>query len=333
MLTISTEIGIIMGIFGILLGVLALIRSFWRCDPEFLRKGMHVGMGIVAFLLPWLFFSDWSVVLLAGSIIVLLMIIRLADPLRNKLGGVIHDVGRDSWGEIYFALGVVGLFMLSHGEPLYYGISILTLVLADTAASLIGCRHGFLRYHVLGECKSLEGSLAFLITAFLIGAAALSLFGSGEVMVSLVVAFTLALPLTLVEAVAGKGTDNVFIPLCTFALLKILLALSPFRLAIFLSVILATVPTVFMFLYDRSHPAVAREAASVAKSNALRRLNVSTGSPGRMIPAQLDHDELSPVDLQKKGPLCHTSVSSRTNARGSTLVKVQTPQRIAQPAA
>jgi phytol kinase len=181
-------------------------------------------------------------VLLAGSIIVLLMAVRVAGPLRKTLGGVIHDVGRESWGEIYFALGVVGLFMLSHGEPLHYGISILTLVLADTAASLIGCRHGFLRYHILGKCKSLEGSLAFLMTAFLIGALGLLLFGSGGIMVSLVVALAFALPATLIEAVAGKGTDNVFVPLCTFARLKILLTLSPLELAVFLSVVLATEP-------------------------------------------------------------------------------------------
>jgi phytol kinase len=260
----SNQIEIILGIFAALLGALAIVRSCWRCNPEFLRKAMHIGMGFVAFLLPWLFVSDWPVALLAGFIIVLLMTVRVAGPLRKTLGGVIHDVGRKSWGEIYFALGVVGLFMLSDGEPLYYGISILTLVLADTAASLIGCRHGFLRYHVLGECKSLEGSLAFLMTAFLIGALGLSLFGPCGITVSLVVALAFALPATLVEAVAGKGTDNIFVPLCSFALLKILPTLSPIGLAVFLSVAVATVPTAFIFLYNRSHPVSAKKAAPSA---------------------------------------------------------------------
>lgn len=276
MLSSSNEIELILGIFVVLLGALSVVRSIRPCDPELLRKAMHVGMGLVAFLLPWLFLSTWSVVVLAGLMMTLLTVIRLASPLRQRLGGVIHDVARKSWGELYFALGVVGLFMLSHREPLHYGISILTLVLADTAASLIGCRHGFRRYHVLGECKSLEGSLAFLVTAFLIGALGLSLFCSVGITVSLTVAVAVAMPATLVEAVAGKGTDNVFIPLCTFALLKILLALSPLELAVFLSVILATVPTAFMFLYDRSHPDSANKVGpSTGKVKTPRRLNFS----------------------------------------------------------
>jgi phytol kinase len=280
MLSSSIEIELILGIFGVLLGALAIVRSFWRCDPEFLRKAMHVGMGLVAFLLPWLFVSNWSVVLLAGTIMLLLMTVRLAGPLRRKLGGVIHDVRRDSWGEIYFALGVVGLFMLSHNEPLYYGISILILVLADTAASLIGCRHGFRRYHVLGECKSLEGSLAFLMTAFLIGALGLSLFGSVGIMVSLVVALAFALPATLVEAVAGKGTDNFLVPFATFVLIKFLLTLSQLELPAFLAIMVVSVPVVFLFICDRSHSAPARRFESpLAKEGRPRRLGFSPGPP------------------------------------------------------
>lgn len=280
MLTISSEIGIILGMFGILLGALAAIRRSWACDPEFLRKGMHVGMGIVAFLLPWLFDSRWVVVILTASLMVPLMVIRLDDPLRKKLGCVIYDVGRTSWGELFFAMGVVALFMLSHADPLLYGISILTLVLADTAASLVGCRHGFRRYRVLGECKSVEGSLGFLTTAFLIGAVGLVLYGPIGIIASLIAAFAVALPVTLVEATAGKGTDNFFIPLCTFVLLKILLTFSTFKLAIFLVVMMAAVPILFMFLYRRSHPDAAKEVApSVRKVKSPRQLNFSPGPP------------------------------------------------------
>jgi hypothetical protein len=191
-----------------------------------------------------------------------------------------------------------------------------------------------LRYHVLGKCKSLEGSLAFLMTAFLIGALGLSLFGPCGITVSLVVAIAFALPATLVEAVAGKGTDNVFVPLCSFALLKILLTLSLFGLAVFLSVVLATGPTAFMFLYDRSNPDVAREAVSpVAKRNALRLLNLSAGSPGRMIAGKLDDDEPSALNRQKARPASHAQGSGRPNAHEPILMDVQIPHRIAQPAA
>jgi hypothetical protein len=48
----SNQIEIILGIFAVLLGALAIVRSCRWCNPEFLRKAMHVGMGFVAFLLP-----------------------------------------------------------------------------------------------------------------------------------------------------------------------------------------------------------------------------------------------------------------------------------------
>lgn len=63
---------------------LGLTPARLPCGPEFLHKAMHVGMGIAAFLFPWLFIPSWSVVLLAG-------------PLRQMLGGVIQDMRRDSW--------------------------------------------------------------------------------------------------------------------------------------------------------------------------------------------------------------------------------------------
>lgn len=271
---------LVWGIFGILIGGLAIIRRFWTCDAETLRKTLHVGMGLVALSLPWLFVSNWSVMLLTGSILALLMGIRLVRPLRKMLGGVIYDVERDSWGEIYFGLGVAGLFALSHGEPLLYGISILTLVLADTAASLIGCRHGFLRYRVMGECKSVEGSLAFLLTALLIGVLGLDLFGSLGIIDSLMVALAFTFPVTLVEAVAGKGTDNFFVPLCAFGLLTSLLSLNQLELIASLTASIVVVPVIFLLLYWRSHlDRAAIQESSQGENESSRRLYHSHDLP------------------------------------------------------
>jgi hypothetical protein len=41
------EIELILGVSGLLIGGLAIIRRFCPCDPEVPRKALHVGMGVV----------------------------------------------------------------------------------------------------------------------------------------------------------------------------------------------------------------------------------------------------------------------------------------------
>jgi phytol kinase len=257
MLTEFEQFGFVLGAFGALLGGLVFLHRYARSNPEVLRKTLHAGMGLVALSLPWLFTSAWSVVLMAGSLITLLMGIRLIRPLRRKLGGMIYDVGRSSWGEVYFAIGVTGLFILCRNEPLLYSVPILILTLADTASSLIGKRYGRLRFQVQGGNKSIEGSVAFLLAAFLVAELGLLLFAPLGGLDELLVALVLALSLTLVEAVAGKGSDNFFVPFAAFVLLRSLLAMDRLELAGAVALSALVVPGAFLFLYSRGHSVTA----------------------------------------------------------------------------
>jgi phytol kinase len=255
MLTNFENFGFILGAFGALLGGLAILRRYVPSNPEVLRKILHAGMGLVALSLPWVFTSAWPVVLLASSLVTLLIGIRVIRPLRRKLGAMIYDVGRSSWGEVYFALGVTCLFILCRNEPLLYRVPVLILALADATSSLIGKRYGRLRYKVHGGSKTVEGSVAFLLAAFLVAEVGLLLLEPLGGLDGLVVALGLALPLTLVEAAAGKGSDNFFVPVAAFVLLRGLLAMGRLELVEALAIWVLVVPGVFLFLCSRGHSA------------------------------------------------------------------------------
>ncbi len=91
--------------------------------------------------------------------------------------------------------------------------------LAEAAAALVGVAFGRLRYSTVGGSKSLEGSAAFLVVAFL--CAGMSLLASGDhgTHEAFAVAAALAFATTILEAVASKGLDNLLVPAGAFLVL------------------------------------------------------------------------------------------------------------------
>ncbi|MCB9104568.1 MAG: hypothetical protein H6633_10040 [Anaerolineales bacterium] len=122
-------------------------------------------------------------------------------------------------GEIYFVGGVATLFFLTGDDPLRFSIPILLLALADAAAALVGIRYGRRHYTTFDGDKTLEGSLAFLVTAFFCIQVPLLLFSPLQSVETLLIALLLSLLLMMVEAVAWRGLDNFFIPIFGFLLL------------------------------------------------------------------------------------------------------------------
>jgi phytol kinase len=218
---------------GLMAGLLAWQRHC-RPHPELIRKLVHLGMGLVALSLPWLFESAWSVVVLTSVFVLLLIGLRVLPTLRIHLGSPIHGVDRKSLGDIYFALGVGGLFLFSSGDPLLFCIPILILTLADAAAGVTGLYYGRLRYVVVTGEKSIEGSIAFFFTAFLSTHTTLLLFTEIGRIETLLSALALGLLLTLVEAVAENGLDNLLIPLTALLLLKAYLGMGLIALGVHL---------------------------------------------------------------------------------------------------
>ncbi len=247
--------GLVLSIFGVLMAGLRAYRRWRSPDPERLRKLLHMGMGAVTLTLPWLFKRPWPVVCLALLFVSGLTALRASRSLQRGLGGIIDGVDRKSLGDIYFPAAVGLLFLWSAGDPLMFCLPVLLLTFADAAAALAGTRYGGLRFPSARGAKSVEGSTAFFAVAFLSTHIPLLLFTDTARAASLLIALTLAIQVTLLEAGAWGGLDNLLIPLAAFILLKSFLPLDLISLVARFSLALLLLTLFFLFCRQHAGPA------------------------------------------------------------------------------
>src|SRR5436309_1349572 len=235
-------LGSLLGIVLVLVALLGLqlgVRLWRRSHPqqaELSRKVMHVSLGLLTLTFPWLFDQAWPVFVVCGGIALWLVAVRRLALVHSHFGGAI-EVARASWGEVYFPIGVALLFVLSAGNPILYCVPLAILTLADTAAALVGSEYGHWRFTTLeGGKKSAEGSIAFFLVAYFAVHVPLLLATPIERLDVLLVAVTLAVLVTLFEAIAWRGLDNLFIPLGGFVLLRELPGFGTNRLLVQLGV-------------------------------------------------------------------------------------------------
>lgn len=147
---------------GGLLATATMLRQRQWLSAELARKLVHIGMGVLTLSFPWLFRESWPVIALAALAVATLLVVRLLPSWRQRVGGALHDVARQSLGEIYFPLSVAIVFVFARGEPMLFVVPILILTFADAVAALVGVRYGAAHYTTLEGRKSTEGSVAFL---------------------------------------------------------------------------------------------------------------------------------------------------------------------------
>jgi phytol kinase len=208
-----------LGGFALLYGVLRLASRRTGIRPEVTRKLLHAGSGALTLPFPFLFHDLRPVLLLTASSAAFVFAIKSAPTLRARFGGVADRVERSTLGELYFPISVALLFALTRGRhPLLFVIPILMLTLADATSALVGGRYGLTRY--IGNDKSLEGSIAFVVVAFFCVHVPLLLWSDVGRAESLLIAATLALLAMLLEGSAWRGLDNLFVPIGGYFLLR-----------------------------------------------------------------------------------------------------------------
>ena len=189
---------------------------------ESARKLVHVGMGVICMTFPWLFADALPVQILAVLAVSGMLIVRLSK-LRANIGSALFSVSRLSFGELLFPIAVAWLFTLylvNSDSVVFYVIPLLLLTFADTAGAIAGTRLGRKIYKTTSGSKSVEGSIAFFITAFLCIFLVLCFGSVYPVNHILVIAITIGIFITSVEGASGMGIDNLVIPIGAYFLLS-----------------------------------------------------------------------------------------------------------------
>ena len=234
----------IAAVMAILAVLIFTVRSAGRkfgWDAEFSRKSVHVSMGLACLSFPWLFHEPWAVLLLAGVAVCALAAIRRLPLFQKQFGQVLGGVARESWGELVFPPAVAFVFWLSGGDPLRFCVPVLILAFADAVAALIGRRYGLARYETDDGWKSLEGSTAFFIVAFFSTSVPLWFFSPLGKVQCVIIACVIGFILVLIEAIAWRGLDNLFIPVVAYVCLVRMLPLTPVELGIRLALLLVII--------------------------------------------------------------------------------------------
>lgn len=196
--------------------ILIANELWWRkkhVHDEFSRKFVHITVG--SFVAFWPFFLDWNEIKLLS---IAFIVVVLASK-KLKVFQAIHSVQRPTHGELFFALAVGALALISQNEWIYMA-AVLQMSLADGLAAVVGTRFGNqTRYMVLGHTKSIHGTLTF----FIVSVAILIVFTAfSGIILSLPIIMGLALAASLVENVSVEGIDNLLVPVLTATALHLL---------------------------------------------------------------------------------------------------------------
>jgi phytol kinase len=211
-------LALVVTIFAVLFAIFSLIGHLLQ--PEVLRKGLHVSLGLTALSFPWLFNDAWPVLALGATSILVFLGVRLGLPLPSRLARNIAGITRVSIGEFCFIIATCIVFMVAAKDPVLYSIPMLVLTLADAAAALVGTPYGHHRYATWDDYKSVEGSTAFFVVAFACIFLPLALFTQASLDLSASVAALVAMATTVLEASMGRGFDNLLVPLGALAAIK-----------------------------------------------------------------------------------------------------------------
>lgn len=189
---------------GLCVGVEVLARRARLLSPELVRKLAHMSSATFAALLPLVLTFEQIAVL--GLLFAGLM----ASSQRLRIFRAIHDVSRETYGEILFPLGIAALALLCP-SPLPFAYGVLVLGLGDGLAALVGERFGSRAIPFLHTRKTLWGTGAFLAVCFALGLVLLAPTGVSPAYL-IAAAAVMAVALTPIELFLTYGLDNLALP-------------------------------------------------------------------------------------------------------------------------
>lgn len=207
---------VMIGLAG-LLGIVTTeyLRRRGVIRNEEARKLVHFlhAMAIIA----WAYYLPSYLPIIAAEFCALVIV--LAEKRFGLLSGL-RDIGRVSYGDVLFSVGVILLCLM---EPSYshFVVVMLHLGIADAVAAVVGTRVASPHYTVRGHVKSVAGSLACYVASFSIFTS--YLWHTQQFSVGNVAIITLAAGvITLIENISLLGTDNLTMPLTAYIVILLI---------------------------------------------------------------------------------------------------------------
>lgn len=198
-------------------------KLFEKRGKEASRKFIHIMLGNWWFVAMYFFTNVWCAAVGPATFV----IINYLSYKKNLIKVMERDE-QDGLGTVYYAIALLILVIVSFGifkNPTLGLVPFLVMAYGDGLAAVIGKSVKSKRYKLGDSKKSFAGSLTmFVITTLLIGIqfwfthSAIFWQTAHWPLISCLMGFAI----TALEAVSGKGWDNITVPLATLGLILLI---------------------------------------------------------------------------------------------------------------
>lgn len=201
------------------IGTSEALRRRFGYGSGFTRKFIHIGVGMLSWLLPFLFNEPWLFILACA----IFMVINLLDW-RYGLIKSMASSSRSNLGTVYFPLAAAVVVYVFWDYPPLMVAALMPLTWGDGLAPVVGKLYGRRSYSVHTSTRTVEGSMAFAVAGFTFTWLALWIMPAPPSITpleALLPALIITAVTTLIEAVSIWGLDNLTITAAAILILSV----------------------------------------------------------------------------------------------------------------
>lgn len=198
-------------------------KVFERRGKEASRKFIHIMLGNWWIIAMYFFTNVWFAVFVPTTFVIINYLSYKKDLIK-----VMERDEQDGLGTVYYAVALLILAIVSFGifkKPSLGLVPTFVMAYGDGLAAIIGKKIKSKKYKLSDTKKSFAGSATmYIISTLLIGGYLAFNYGTTFWMGTHwpVVSILAGFAVTALEAVSGKGWDNITVPIATLALLILL---------------------------------------------------------------------------------------------------------------
>ena len=189
-----------------IIGISFLCKKYFPKKQELSRKIVHIGTGPVI-ILAWLFEIPKSIAFFSA----LLITIALGINYQYRLLPAIEDIERKSFGTVAYGISITLLLLIFWPHyASFISIGVLSMAFGDGLAGLIGKSINSPKWSVLGQSKSIAGTLTML-TVVAITTCTISSINNLNIQPLEIILISLIA--TFLEQISPWGIDNLTVPI------------------------------------------------------------------------------------------------------------------------
>jgi len=214
----------LMATFLTIFGSAEFFYHQFNLKVEWSRKYVHCAAGLLTLLFPVMLGSHWLVLLMSSCFAIILFFSKRLNLLQS-----IHNIERKSKGAILYPISIYFCFLLQDvlDARIFFYLPVIIMAISDPVAALCGKRFPRGKYQIGHARKTVVGSTAFMASAFVLCMIVFGFWWQLPLHLMMLFSIFIAVVTTLVEAVSGRGMDNITIPI---SVVGCLLLLQPYLL-------------------------------------------------------------------------------------------------------